>query len=199
MQSELTTLPVGLLTEAALAAMVAAAVYSCFRAMRHPLSRSLVLAWSVLSVYSATTAVAAMRSGGAGDLTRILLSILSIASYYSFAILLGDGLLDLARGRALPSGLRTGLLAGGVALAVVSSLVFLGPSATVSHRYFVPVGLRVLLVGAAVLIMAALLLRKGPGRTLGRVVLGVGLLGWGLIQLHFGITSFRALYGFPGP
>ncbi len=52
MQPELTTLAVGLLTEAALAAMVAATVYPYSRTMRYPLSRSLVLSWVVLSVYS---------------------------------------------------------------------------------------------------------------------------------------------------
>lgn len=199
MPASFSVLLAGLFTQAVLAAVIAGLIYTFSRIYQLQRSGILVGSWAVLSAYYFTTAAALAWHGEPGDLARILISILSSASFYTFAILLGDGLLTVAQGRPFPGRWRTGMLVTGVVLAVVGSLLFLGPSDSTAARYFARVGFRSLVVGSAVVVFGGLLLRKRPARTYSRGLLGVGLLGWGLVQFHHGVTALLGLFGFDGP
>ena len=154
----------------------------------------LTWAWSCgalsVSLVSGTPALWLARSGQFSDLLQPALSTLALtASYWQLAWLV-SGTYQMTTGRQAPRRLMALVLAG---LAVVAAVTVAGSIAlSPSSRFFARVGIRTIAAAAAFALASWGVWRSGERpRGLGRKILAVSLLGYGLHQAHY-VALFSA-------
>lgn len=156
------------------------------------------LSWAAFSVYMILAAVAIMNVHlyAPNHPLRISFSVLSLIGGYLQLIWLILGTLQLLYGTSIKRKHHLLLIGLAIVIGFSTSIAYIDDPEAFSQRLFLRVGLRSLVTGIGFLCMGGLIFyKKFSTKSLGRLLLIIAFITYGIEQLQYFVTGFLTTIG----